>query len=94
MSPKYCRVDENQTEIVTKLRKLGATVQSLATVGKGCPDIVVGHNGVNYLFEIKDGNKTPSQQKLTPDEIKWHETWKGKVYIINCIDQAIALIGI
>ena len=47
------RVDMNQPEIVADLRGIGATVQHLHMVGKGCPDILVGFRGNNWLFEIK-----------------------------------------
>jgi len=92
MSPKYCKVDDNQKEIVEGLRKLGMTVQSLATIGKGCPDILVGYEGLNYLFEVKDGNKPMSGQKLTPDEVKWHEVWNGQIDVINCLNDALIII--
>lgn len=54
------------------LRLAGCFVQSLAGVGKGCADILVGNDGRWYLIEVKDGSKPPSQRKLTDDEIKWH----------------------
>jgi len=63
---------------------MGATVQLLHTVGHGCPDAVVGYGGVNYLIEIKDGNKSPHQRKLTPDEQAWHDDWCGQVAVVTC----------
>ena len=66
------RVDANQKEIVNKLRAIGASIQDLSMVGKGCPDILVGFRCKNYLFEIKDGNKYASQRKLTDSEKEWH----------------------
>ena len=86
------RTDGNQTEIVNTFRSMGATVQILSMVGKGCPDIVVGFQGVNYLIEIKDGKKSLSGQKLTEHEEKFFNTWKGQVCLINSNDQAIALL--
>ena len=59
------------------------------SVGKGCPDILVGRNGMNYLIEIKDGNKPKSAQKLTPDQVEWHEKWNGSVVVINSAEQAL-----
>ena len=50
------RVDANQPVIVAALRAIGATVQHLHAVGQGCPDILVGYDGVNFLMEIKDGD--------------------------------------
>ena len=83
------RVDSNQPEIVQALRDIGATVQHLHEAGKGCPDILVGYHGYNWLFEIKDGDKPPSKRKLTADEKEWHATWRGQVSVIKSADEAI-----
>lgn len=87
------RVDTNHADIIHALRRAGATVQSLHTVGKGCPDIIVGYHGINYLIEIKDGSLSPSKRKLTPDEATWHDTWRGQVNIAKSVDEALTLIG-
>lgn len=81
---RAARVDRNQKEIVAYLRKRGATVQPLHTVGRGCPDLLVGHGGKNYLLEVKDGEKPKSAQKLTPDEDAWHFAWLGQVAVVSC----------
>ena len=81
------RTDSNQTVIVKCLRKLGCSVQILSDVGKGCPDIVVGYRGRNFLFEIKDGEKPPSARKLTEYEQYFFDTWNGQVCIINSTDE-------
>ena len=88
------RVDDNQAEIVSALRKVGATVQHLHTVGEGCPDILVGWRHQNLLFEIKDGSKVPSKPKLTPDEVEWHKRWKGVVYTIESLADALKVMGV
>ena len=94
MSPrKYkAKVDANQAEIVAALRKVGATVECLSAVGRGVPDLLVGRNGRNYLVEVKDGNKPPSAQKLTQDQVSWHACWGGQVAVVNSVEQAIALV--
>jgi hypothetical protein len=84
------KVDANQKQIVDALRKIsGVTVFSTHTIGKGVPDIVVGYCNQNYLFEIKDGNKPPSQQKLTPMEETFFDTWKGQVKLASCLDDIL-----
>lgn len=90
---RAARIDANQNEIVKALRQVGASVQSLASTGKGCPDLLVGFRGTNYLMEIKDGQKFKSDRKLAPDQIEWHESWRGKVFVVESIDQAISLIS-
>ena len=71
------KIDANQVEIVKALRKAGATVQSLASVGKGVPDLLVGYANKTALIEVKDGAKVKSAQKLTPDQLNWHANWRG-----------------
>lgn len=89
---KLARVDANQPAIVEALRKLGATVLHLHTIGKGAPDIAVGYMGKNALIEIKDGSKPPSARKLTPDEERFHAEWRGQVAVVESVDEAIAFI--
>ena len=91
---RACRVDENQRAIVQSLRKIGATVQHLHTIGDGCPDILVGWRHQNLLFEIKDGSKSPSKRKLTRDEVEWHKRWKGVVYTIESLADALKAMGV
>jgi Holliday junction resolvase len=80
---KHARIDANQKKIVSHLRDIGCTVLVTSQLGKGAPDIIVGYKGKNYLIEIKDGEKRLSQQKLTPDEIKFQSEWKGAYFVIN-----------
>lgn len=87
MSPK--RVDRNQSQIVAALREVGATVTPTHMVGRGYPDISVGFRGNNYLIEIKS-----PRGKLTPDEIRWHDEWRGQVAIVRTVDDAFKVIGL
>ena len=89
---RAAKVDRNQAEIVEALRKIGATVQPLHSVGAGCPDLLVGFRGVNYLIEVKDWQKPPSQRKLNELQVEWHGGWKGQVAKIETAGAAIALV--
>src|SRR3972149_1571025 len=71
MTHKHGRTDANHTEIVNALQAIGASVTSLADVGGGCPDLLVGYRGQNMLLEVKDGRKPPSARGLAPAEQKW-----------------------
>lgn len=86
------RVDDNQQKIVEALRSVGATVQILSAVGKGCPDLLVGIFKRNFLMEVKDGEKPLSAQSLTADEAIWHNEWKGQVAVVSNVDEALAAI--
>jgi hypothetical protein len=76
--------------IVGGLLRCGASVQSLAAVGKGCPDIVVGFRGRTYLMEIKNPDQRGA--KLTEDQEKWHREWRGQVVVVETVEQALAAI--
>lgn len=92
---RAARTDANQGEIVQALRAIpGVRVQSLASVGAGCPDLLVGYKGRNFLMEVKDGAKAHSQRLLTRAEIEWHCSWTGQVAVVETIDQALAVLGI
>jgi Holliday junction resolvase len=90
---RAARIDDNQNEIVKKLRDIGCSVAITSAVGRGFPDIVVGFKGFNYLIEIKDGKKPPSQRKLTSDEQAWHDQWRGSVHIVESFDDCLAILG-
>ena len=85
--------DRNHQEIAEALRKAGATVSSLHAVGMGIPDLLVGYQGRNHLLEVKDGSLPPSKQKLTPMQIRWHESWRGNSVVVNSVEAAMAAVG-
>jgi len=92
---RAAKIDANQKQIVTALRAAGATVQSLAGVGKGVPDLLVGYQGQTLLLEIKDGHKPPSARLLTEDQLKWHGSWKGgALAVVDSPDAALRMIGV
>lgn len=90
------RVDSNHNDIVKALRGVGAEVQSMASIGKGCADLLVAFRKIWYVAEVKDGSKPPSARKLTDDELKWHQRFnpKADVHIWNSVDDALRTIGI
>jgi len=88
------KVDQNHAEIVAALRQVGATVLDLSRVGKGCPDILVGHRSANYLMEIKDGQKTASRKTLTPQQREFFATWAGQRIVVETVDEALNVLGV
>jgi Holliday junction resolvase len=92
---RAAKIDANQEAVVTALRTAGASVQSLAGVGKGVPDLLVGFKGQTLLFEVKDGFKAPSARLLTEDQIRWHGSWKGgALAVVDSSDAALRMIGV
>lgn len=82
------KVDANQKPIVDALRAAGASVQSLASLGKGVPDLLVS-KGQTWLIEVKGPKGKP-----TPDQEKWIAAWNGPVHIVRTVDDALQLIGV
>jgi Holliday junction resolvase len=87
---RAAKVDDNQAEVVLALRQAGASVTSLAAVGSGVPDLLVGYKGMTLLFECKDGRKSPSRRRLTDDQEEWIKAWRGgAVWLITSIPDAL-----
>jgi len=92
---RAAKVDANQTQVVIALQAAGATVQSLAAVGQGVPDLLVGFQGKTLLMEVKDGSKPPSARRLTEQQITWHGAWRGgPVSIVDGPDAALRALGV
>lgn len=90
---RAAKVDRNQAEIVAALRAIGCSVQPLHGVGHGCPDLLVAKHGRNVCIEVKDGNRPPSERQLTDDQIDWHASWKGPVFIVSNVEEALAVFS-
>ena len=88
LTPIRRRVDRNLAEIVRELREYGCSVQHLHTIGKGCPDLLVGYGGKNYLIELKSPGG-----KLTQREIQWCEIWQGQILVVYAIEEILAVIN-
>ena len=86
---QYGKRDKNQIAIIKDLRASGFSVVDLASVGGGCPDILVGARGRNYLFEIKCDSKA----KMRPMQIDFFTLWHGQMHRINNSEEAINIIG-
>lgn len=90
---RAARVDENQAEIIEALRQCGVFVQPLHTVGKGVPDAMWSISGRMGLLEFKDGRKSPSHRRLTPDQQRWFAAWQGPpIAVVENVEQAIRAV--
>lgn len=64
------RVDANQVEVVKALRQVGAEWIPCSEATDCGFDGITLWRGRSLICEIKDGNKPPSQRKLTDNEEK------------------------
>ena len=90
---RAAKVDANQADIVEALEGIGCSVAVTSWVGKGFPDLVVGYRRTNFMLEVKDGSKVPSARRLTPDQERWHSTWRGRVVVVESVDDALRAVG-
>src|SRR5262245_52969111 len=97
--PRYgARTDANHAFIAGGLRALGCGVESLATLGKGRPDLLVAVSKTRTIVRevkrtiaaAKRDARAVSEVALNPDQIKWHEAWPGDVGVWRTLDEAIA----
>ena len=86
------RLDANHADIRAEFEKHGCSVVSLASMGDGVPDFLIGVGLRNYLLEVKDGDKPPSQRKLTPKEAKFAKTWKGQWSVIESVSEVLTFV--
>lgn len=72
----------------------GVSVAVTSSLGSGFTDIVVGFKKKNFLIELKDGAKSASRKKLTEDEQKFRDNWKGQYDVCESADEVLKLLGI
>jgi len=84
---RAARVDANQNEIVSDLRRLMISVLIISQL-KNCADIIVGYRGKNYIIELKvPGGKT------TPGQDQFKDKWKGQCAVCTSLVDVLRVIG-
>jgi len=92
--PKYkAKADINQSGIIVALKDAGATVRSLHAVGMGCPDLLVGFRGINFLIEVKSPLAKKKDGGLTPPQIYFRDHWNGQMAIVRSETEAVEILG-
>jgi hypothetical protein len=69
-------------------------VLHIHTVGKGCPDLVVGFRNKNFLIELKDSAKPEREKRLTHDEEIFFMTWTGQVSKCETAEEILKVVGL
>ena len=85
------KVDANQAAIVEALRDVGCSVLSLAPLGKGAPDLLIGLRGKNVLAEVKNPE---TRGRLNEKQRDWHRTWAGQVLTVTSAEDAMNQLGL
>ena len=93
---RAARIDRNQPEIVSALRKAGAYVLPTHQL-KNAFDLLVAYCGRTMIVEVKDGEQPPSKQQLTEGEEKCKEAIEAqhvKYHIIHNVEEALAMLDV
>lgn len=86
---RNAKVDVNQSEIVSGLRAVGASVESLHRVGRGVPDLLVGFRKRTFLMEVKSGEGTQ-----TVPQQRFYAKWRGQKAVVRTLEEALDVLGV
>lgn len=90
MSRYARRVDASQPGIVRALRAVGASVTSLAPLGKDAPDLLVGYAGDTFLAECKSPGYEKAHKARLATQHQWRESWRGgPVFVWTTPEEAV-----
>jgi hypothetical protein len=89
MARRASKTDGNHTEITEALEAAGCTVQSLAPIGRGCPDALASKAGAMWLFEYKNPK---GKDEVNEAQVKWHAAWQTPVYVVRTAEEALKVI--
>lgn len=88
---RRAKIDTSQAGIVEALEAAGCSIQSLARLGHGVPDLMACRAGEIFLFECK----TPKASKHKETEAK-QKTWAQQmgitVHVVSTPEQAVAVL--
>ena len=84
---RNAKVDANHPEIVAAFRRLGASVLSLANLGRGVPDLLIAWCGVTMLVEVK-----APKGKETEDQLRFFEGWQGQIFIVRDVNGVLTVV--
>jgi hypothetical protein len=90
---RAARTDGNHTRIVEALEGAGCRVLSLASLGRGVPDLLVcSPRGVLLLFEVKNPEQAPSRRSLRATQLLWHSDWhRAPLHVVETGADAVRI---
>jgi hypothetical protein len=98
MSRRKHGLDRNHREIEDCLRAWGCSVQSLAGMGDGVPDLLVGRKvdgqPRNFVLEVKSDAKKDAAKQLRTNQRTWALSWRGQVATVRTVREALLAVGI
>ena len=91
MPRRAARIDDNQTEIVAALRRVGCTVRITAQLGDGFPDLLVRPRGpMASLIQMETKRR---KGKLTPAQVKYFSEFPETIKV-ETVEEALRAVGV
>src|SRR6266436_5504446 len=81
------RVDTNQAEIISTLKKAGCTVLSLTRLGGGAPDLLAARGGKMWLMEVKTNSGM-----VRKEQKDWAKSWNAPVHVVRSSEEALGCL--
>lgn len=90
---RAARTDQNHSEIVMALRRVGCRVLDLSRVGNGAPDLLVslpqrGRTPELMLMEVKTARGKLNARQRSFEADGW------PVFVVRSIEDALKLVGV
>ena len=92
---RAAHIDLNQPAIVAALLAAHCSVQSLAAVGCGVPDLLVWspYTRELHLLEVKNPERLRGNDPIAQSQRQFMKAWKGPVSIVETVSEALAVVG-
>ena len=83
------RTDQNQAQILRELREIpGLDVVEI----KEPVDLMIGHQAMNYLFEVKRADKVNRPSAYTPQQRQFLKDWPGQVRVATTTEDILDVV--
>lgn len=86
------RTDANHQDFGTGMRNAGWLMADTSALGGGFTDWVgCAPDGTVWLYEVKNPDKSPSERKLTPKQVLFHNFWRrcATLMVVLSVEQAL-----
>lgn len=89
------KVDRNHGPVVDAFELAGCSVLSIASVGNGAPDLVIGCAGRSHLVEVKPDTRVKAVSNQRANQVAWATKWRGgAVHVVRTTSEAFELANL
>lgn len=90
---RAARVDGNHKEIVAALTPIVGSLINTSGLGRGFPDLVIGHCGTTLCMEVKNPATQYGRKGLNERQASWRDNWHGGPYaVVDSVEAAIRAV--